>query len=269
MTKVFGALAAGLALALAACTGEEMAEAPAGAVDAAPIGPSEIRVLTVGGTRTAMQALQAQYEAMSDNTLVISFNNPLLIEELMVNEEFDVIVAANNSVNVARDGDMLEPGTQRKLSRTGIGLSVREGAAPPDISTPDAFRAALLNAGSIALTNASNPNGSGIQSEKILGYAGVSDEVMAKATIQGLGDGKGLIAAGERDLGLFNISEATAPGVVYVGPVPAVWQLYTNYDVAIFADSNVKEAAADLVAFLASAEAEANWNAGGIDLMAE
>ncbi len=263
MMNIRGAVAAGLALGLAACTGEEMAEQPAAA------GPAEIRVLTVGGTRTAMEALQAQYESISDSTLVISFNNPLLIEELMVDEEFDVIVAANNSVNVARDGNMLEPGTQRKLARNGIGLSIREGASPPDISTAEAFRATLLNAGSIALTNPSNPNGSGIQSEKILGYAGIYDEVMAKATIQGLGDGKGLIADGERDLGLFNISEATAPGVVYVGPVPAVWQLYTNYDVAIFADSNVQEEAGDLVEFLASAEAEANWNTGGIELIAE
>jgi len=261
-----GVLAAGLALALAACTGEEITET---AAVPAPAGPAEIRVLTVGGTRTAMEALQAQYEASSGNTLIISFNNPLLIEELMVDEEFDVIIAANNSVNVARDANMLEPGTQRKLSRTGIGLSIREGADMPDISTPDAFRETLLNADSIALTNPSNPNGSGIHTEKILGYAGIYGEVMAKATIQGLGDGKALIAEGERDLGLFNISEATAPGVVYVGPVPAVWQLYTNYDVAIIADSNVKEAAADLVAFLASAEAQANWNAGGIDLIAE
>ena len=264
--NIRGCLAAGVALALAACSGEEAAEAPAGAVDAAP---AVIRVLTVGGTRTAMEALQAQYEALSGNTVEISFNNPLLIEELMVNENFDVILAANNSVNVARDMGLLEPGTQRKLSRTGIGLSVREGADMPDISTPEAFRETLLDADSIALTDSSNPNGSGIGTEKILGYAGIYDEVMEKATVQGLGDGKSLIAEGERDLGLFNVSEATAPGVVYVGPVPAVWQLYTNYDVAIFARSNAKGAAADLIAFLASGEAEANWNAGGIDLIAE
>lgn len=257
--KTFSAV---LVLGLTACANGDMAQNGAD-------GATEIRVLTVGGTRIAMQALQAQYEAMSGNSLTISFNNPLLIEDLMVDEEFDVIVAANNSVNVARDGDMLEPGTQRKLSRTGIGVTIREGAAPPDISTPEAFRATLQNAQSIALSNPSNPNGSGIHTIKILGYAGVYDDVMAKATIQGLGDGKALIAAGERDLGLYNISEATAPGVTYHGPVPDLWQLYTNYDVAIFADSEVKTAAADYIAFLASQAAEANWNAGGIDLIAE
>jgi molybdate transport system substrate-binding protein len=251
-----------LVLGLTACANGDMAQNGAD-------GATEIRVLTVGGTRSAMEALQAQYEAMSGNSLTISFNNPLLIEDKMVDEEFDVIVAANNSVNVARDGNLLEPGTQRKLSRTGIGLSVREGAPQPDIATAEAFRAALLNADSIALTNNANPNGSGIQTEKILGYAGVYDEVMAKATVQGLGDGKRLIAAGERELGLFNASEAIAPGVVYVGPVPPVWQLYTNYDVAIFSDSSIKEAAADYVAFLASPAAQANWNAGRIDLIAE
>lgn len=257
------ALSGILLVTLSACAGEGTMQGPTAD------GAQQIRVLTVGGTRSAMEALQTQYEAMSGNTLTISFNNPLLIEELMVDEEFDVIVAANNSVIAASNQNLLEPDTQRKLSRTGIGLSVREGAAHPDIATAESFRAALLSANSIALTNNANPNGSGIGTEKILGYAGVYDEVMAKATVQGLGDGKELIAQGERDLGLFNASEAIAPGVVYVGPVPPVWQLYTNYDVAIFADSNVKEAAADYVAFLASPEAEANWNAGRIDLIAE
>jgi molybdate transport system substrate-binding protein len=256
-----GAIVLGLALGLSACENDDTAQEPSGG--------TEIRVLTVGGTRIAMEALQAQYEAMTGNRLTISFNNPLLIENLMIDEEFDVIVAANNSVNVARDGNMLEPDTQRKLSRTGIGVTIREGATPPDIATPDTFRATLLNAQSIALSNPSNPNGSGIHTVKILGYAGVYEEVMAKATIQGLGDGKALIAAGERELGLFNISEATAPGVTYHGPVPDVWQLYTNYDVAIFFDSSVKAAATDYVAFLTSDAAEANWNAGGIDLIAE
>ena len=63
-----------LVLGLTACANGDMAE---GGAD----GATEIRVLTVGGTRIAMQALQAQYEAMSGNSLNISFNNPLLIEE--------------------------------------------------------------------------------------------------------------------------------------------------------------------------------------------
>ena len=264
------ALGAGLALALAACSAETDVAATDGAEEApAEAGPATIRVLTVGGTRIAMEALEADYEAMSGNTLEISFNNPNLIPEMMTSGEFDVIVAANNTVIDAETMGLLEPETRAKLARTGIGLSVREGAEMPDIATPEAFRQTLLDASSIALTDPSNPNGSGIHTQKILGYARVYDEVMAKATVQGLGDGKQLIADGERDLGLFNISEATAPGVVYVGPVPDVWQLYTNYDVAVFASSPVQDAAADYIAFLSSEAAEADWNAGGIELIAE
>jgi molybdate transport system substrate-binding protein len=269
-----GLTVAVLALALAACSGEapapaanEAAEAEAPAAEPAP--PAEIRVLTVGGTRIAMEALQQQYEAMSDNTLTISFNNPAMIEQLMVEEDFDVIVAAITSVNAAADMSLLEPGTQQRFARTGIGLSVRTGAELPDISTPEGFRNTLLAANSIAISNPEGYNGSGVQTVRILGYVGVYDEVMAKATIQGLAEGKELIAAGERDLGLFNVSEATGEGITYVGPVPPVWQLYTNYDVAIFADSAVKAQAADLIAFLTSPEAEAGWNAGGIEFIPE
>lgn len=271
--KLRGTITAIVLMAGLSACGQEAADAPAAAepaeAAAAPAGPATIRVLTVGGTRIAMEALEAQYEAMSDNELEISFNNPNLIPEMMMSGEFDLVIAANNSVIDGEAQGLIEPETRQKLSRTGIGLSVAEGAAQPDISTPEAFRQTLLDAESIALTDPVNPNGSGIHTEKILAYAGVYDAVMAKATVQGLGDGKQLIADGERDLGLFNISEATAPGVVYVGPVPPVWQLYTNYDAAIFADSEVKAQAADLIAFLSSDAAEANWNAGGIDLTAE
>jgi len=260
------------ALVLAACSGEAPAPASTEATEAPavePAAPAEIRVLTVGGTRIAMEALQQQYEAMSDNTLTISFNNPAMIEQLMVEEDFDVIVAAISSVNAAADMDLLEPETQRRFARTGIGLSVRTGAELPDISTPEGFRNTLVAANSIAISNPEGYNGSGVQTVRILGYAGVYDEVMAKATIQGLAEGKELIAAGERDLGLFNVSEATGEGITYVGPVPPIWQLYTNYDVAIFADSTVKAQAADLIAFLTSADAEAGWNAGGIEFIPE
>ncbi len=261
-----GALSAVLTLSLAACTAEEAAEEvtpPEAAVNT----PATIRVLTVGGTRIAMEALEAQYEAQSGDTLEISFNNPAMIEQLMVDEEFDVILAAVSSVNVARDMALLEPETQKRIARTGIGLSVREGAELPDISTPEGFRNTLLAANSVAISNPEGYNGSGVLTVRVLDFAGVHDEVMAKATIQGLADGKALIAAGERDLGLFNVSEATAEGVTYVGPVPAVWQLYTNYDVAVFADSAVKADAAELIAFLSSAAANDGWNAGGIELL--
>ena len=47
-------------------------------------------------------------------------------------------------------------------------------------------------------------------------------------------DGQGLIAKGEADLGLYNVSEIPrAKGVVLLGPVPAAVQAYITYDAAV------------------------------------
>jgi len=59
--------------------------------------------------------------------------------------------------------------------------------------------------------------------------------VKAKTKLStGLAEGQALIAKGEIDLGLFNLSDIPrAPGVVRAVSVPAPVQVYINYDSAV------------------------------------
>jgi ABC-type molybdate transport system substrate-binding protein len=91
--------------------------------------------------------------------------------------------------------------------------------------------------------------------------------VKAKGKQEGLGPGKELIAKGEYEMGLFNISEATIPGVVVAGPVPAPLQDYTNYDAAVLAGAANREAAAGFLKYLTGKSAAATWKAANIDAM--
>jgi hypothetical protein len=65
--------------------------------------------------------------------------------------------------------------TRVKVARGGIGMAMRKEATPPDISSPDAFKKALTQATSIAMTDTAMPNGSGILTQSILTNAGVMD----------------------------------------------------------------------------------------------
>jgi ABC-type molybdate transport system substrate-binding protein len=68
-------------------------------------------------------------------------------------------------------------------------------------------------------------------------------------------------------MGLFNISEATIPGVVVAGPVPGPLQQYTTYDAAVIAGAANKDAAGAFVKFVTAKPAAATWKAASIDAL--
>jgi molybdate transport system substrate-binding protein len=100
---------------------------------------------------------------------------------------------------------------------------------------------------------------------RILAAAGLVDVVKAKGKQEGLGPGKELIAKGDVEMGLFNISEATIPGVVVAGPVPDPLQQYTVYDAAVMANATNKDGAAAFLKFITGRGAELNWKSALID----
>lgn len=182
---------------------------------------AEIRVVTVGALQSALKPLGADYAKQNGDQVNYTFTNPANLTKVLSESKFDVIIAAAPSVEELDKAGGLEAGSRVKAVQVGIGVAVKEGAPKPDVSTPDAFKKAVLAARNIVYTDPATPNGSGVVTMRILTAAGLVDAVKAKGKQEGLGPGKELIAKGEYEMGLFNISEATIPGVVVAGPVPA------------------------------------------------
>ena len=143
-------------------------------------------------------------------------------------------------------------GATAASATAGTASAGASGAAPAsaDVSTSDAFKKAILAARNIVYTDPATPNGSGVVTMRILAAAGLVDVVKGKGTQSGLGPGRELIAMGEYEMGLFNITEITMPGVVIAGPVPAPFQDYTNYDGAVMANSANKSVAGAFLKFI-------------------
>jgi molybdate transport system substrate-binding protein len=108
-----------------------------------------------------------------------------------------VIVAAAPWIEELDNAGGLEAGSRVKAGCVGIGVAVHEGAFKPDVSTPDAFKKAIMAARNIAYTDLAMPNGSGVVTMRILAAAGLVDVVNAKGKQSGLGPGRELIANGE------------------------------------------------------------------------
>jgi molybdate transport system substrate-binding protein len=250
MRKVFtGSMCAGLALALSA----------------AAASAAEIKVVTVGALQNGFKPLGAEFTKQSGDQVNYTFTNPANLSKVLADGKFDVIIAAAPSVEELDKSGKLQAGSMVKAVRVGIGVAVKEGAPKPDVSTPEAFKKSIMAARNIVYTDPATPNGSGVLTMRILADAGLVDTVKAKGKQEGLGPGKELIAKGEYEMGLFNISEATIPGVVVAGPVPAPYQQYTTYAAAVMADSASKDKAAAFVKFITGKNAGATWKAALID----
>lgn len=225
---------------------------------------AEVKVVAVGALQNALKPIGADFAKQGDQ-IAYTFTSPAALKSVLAGGKFDLIIAATPSVDELDNSGALQAGSRVRAVKVGIGVAVREGAPKPDVATPDAFKKAIMAARNIVYTDPATPNGSGIVTMRILAAANLVDAVKAKGKQEGLGPGKELIAKGEYDMGLFNVSESTAPGVVLAGPVPASLQDYTYYDAAVLAGANNKAGAESFLKYVTGKGAAAAWKAGGVD----
>src|SRR3989442_1143075 len=105
------------------------------------------------------------------------------------------------------------------------------------------------------------PNQSGEKAERILVQAGILDALKPRLKIvPGQAASQELIAKGEVEMGLYNVSEIPEDkGLAFAGPVPTLLQVTTSYEGAVMSDGSEPQAARAFIRFLASPEARAKW----------
>jgi molybdate transport system substrate-binding protein len=234
-------------------------------LSASMVQAAEVKVLIAGALQNAIRPLAADFEKQTGNKVTITASNPALVVKELADHPYDVVASAVPTMGEFAEGAKLQTGTQARLARTGIGIAVKEGANKPDLSTIEAFKKAVMGAKNIIYTDPLAPNASGGNAQHILANAGLLDEVKKKGLQEGLGPGRERIAKGEYEMGFFNVSEATAPGVVLAGPVPAPLQMYLNYDIAVVRTAAAKNEAAAFVNFVTAKAAGERWKAAGLE----
>ena len=153
------------------------------------------------------------------------------------------------------------------LGRVGIGVTIREGAASPDFSTPDAFKQMLLNARSIALTDPGVGGTAGIYLAGLLERMGIAETIKPKVQWQKNGFFSArAVADGDAELGLTQISEIVAvKGAVVAGPLPEPLQSITTYCAGVFTASKAQDKARAFIDRLLSPALHERWKAAGFD----
>jgi molybdate transport system substrate-binding protein len=240
-----------LAVAAAACVMSTMAEA------------AELKVIAGGSMTAPLNKIGPEFEKATGHRLSIHFDStPNIIARVNSGTPFDVVVVPVDVFKDANAKARFAPGPTIDIARVGYGVIVRAGAPKPDISTPDAFKQAMLAAPSVAFLPAS---AAGSHITKVFERLGIAEEMKAKTKVQASpAQIPQAVAKGEADIGVFLSNVLIAPGVELVGPLPGDLQQELVFTSAVAADSKEADAARALIDYLRTPAATAVIKAAGM-----
>ena len=229
---------------------------------------AHIKVISGGAFKQVLNALAAQYEKASGNTLDLTYRTVGQHLQLIKSgeEQFDVAVLTPGAIDsLIKDGKVVA-GSRADLAKTGVGVVVKAGASLPDIGSVEAFKRTLLAAKSVAYIDPAAGGSSGIYVGKLLERLGIAADVNAKAKLIHGGAVAAHIAGGEAEIGIHQISEILpVKGVVLVGPLPADIQNFTVYSAGVGTAAKDGATASALVKFLAGPHAVPIIEAKGME----
>ena len=235
---------------------------------ASPVSASDIKLLTAGAMKSVVVALAPAFEQQTGHRLVIdNATAGALAKRIGDGEAFDVAIITPAVVATLEKSGKIASQSAVNIAKVGIGVAVKADAPKPDISSVTAFKAALLNAKSVAYIDPKSGGSSGIYFDKWLETAGIAEPVRAKAKLKQGGYVAELVASGEAELAVHQISEILpVTGAVLVGPLPAEIQNYTTYTAGLSAAASDPAAAKALLAFLSSDATKMIFKSRGIDI---
>jgi molybdate transport system substrate-binding protein len=222
---------------------------------------ADINLLAPGLIGPGITAIAAAWKAKSGDNVVLSAGTPTIgkIEQIIATGgAADVVILPPGEL--ATMTGKLKPGPAKKIGRVIFGVGVKTGAAHPDISSLEKFRAALQGK-SVAYNDPASGSLAGKMVDAFLkqpGYAGVKAYPAKGTGGQAVADGKADIAVAVES------EEVRIAGLDIVGPVPDAAGLTIDISGAVLANAAHPEEAAAFLAYMAGPEAAAILKPTGI-----
>jgi len=237
------------------------------ALQTGPATAAELKVYSTIGVQAALKELAPAYEKQTGDRLDFTFNTAAaLTKRIQAGEHADVMILTRQNLETLGK-EHKTSGHITPVASSGISVVVKSGAAKPDISTPDALKATLLKAKTIAYSNPAAGGASGVYVGKMIEGMGIADQVKDKTRHPPAGGNAGnLVASGEAELAMQQTPEViSAKGVDVVGPLPGSLNKVTHFAADISAAPTAKSSAEAFVKFLTSPEAVKVFKARGLE----
>jgi molybdate transport system substrate-binding protein len=226
---------------------------------------SEIHVMSGGAPKEVFALLTPRFEQQAATRVRFTYAViTALRDRLAAGEKADVLVLPVPVLDgLAKDGKVHADG-RATFGTVGLSVVVKQGARPPDISSKEKFRDAMLAARAVVhATPGQTP--SGTHMGKVMDELGIAQTIAKKVIHKpALDGGVQLVASGEADIGIYPASEvAGVDGLMVIGSLPPGLDLAIVYGAAVSTESAAPDAAVAFVQFMAAAEHRAAWKNAG------
>lgn len=231
----------------AACILGSLALTPRGVTTAV-----ELTILTNQGATPGVRELAAAFSRTSGHKVTVIQEEGAELDRRINTGPADLVTGNPPAIEALVKGGKVVAGTVTPFVLAGLGLSVRTGVPKPDISTVDAYKAALLAAKSIGYSRGC----SGTNIAEGIAQLGLTEQLKAKTKFTTGGPVSEFLARGDFDLGIQQTNIMVGvPGTEYVGPLPGFLNKPCPSSVALLTVSKEPDAARAMIKFMISPEA--------------
>jgi molybdate transport system substrate-binding protein len=206
-------------------------------------------VTTAGPLPEIMRVLVPPFEHLSGHEVSVkSEGAPAILKQIKDGANIDLVVAGSEVIDELLKAGRIAADGSAKLMLSRVGVAVREGAPKPDISTPEAFKAALVAAKSVAYSRGA----SGRHFATVIERLGLVDVLKPKAVIVQGRPVAAAVAAGEAEIGIQQVAELLpVKGITLVGPLPDDLQKIIPYSAGVPVTAKEANGARALLHFFA------------------
>ena len=231
--------------------------------------PHTLNLLSAGAAQGLVKALQPAFEQQRGCRLDARFGAVGAMKEaLLAGAACDLMVLSDSLVDALVADGRLRADARAPLGRVRTGIAVPRGSPRPDVSTPEALRAALLAADAVFFPDPQRAT-AGIHFARVMDTLGVQPSLQSRlrpfpngATAMAEMARAGLPGA----IGCTQVTEILyTDGVELVAVLPPQFELATVYTAAVATGAREPELAAQLLDLLSGAAQQALRTAGGFE----
>jgi molybdate transport system substrate-binding protein len=224
---------------------------------------AELKLIVATPMAGVVKQLGAEFERSTGHRLAATFvSGPIVQREIDAGGRYDLAISITPVIEALTKDGKLIPGTRADVAYAPVGVGIRAGAPKPDVATVDAFRKALLDAGSVAH---SATGASGDHFKSVLERLGIAAEMQPKLRPMPADTIAQAVPSGRAEMIVVTASVIVGSGAEYVGPIPQDLQFYNRFAAAVGAHAADMDACRAFIAFITAPAAIPTLRANGME----